>query len=266
MLLVDTLLARDRQAGAAVAETTVPLQGPFIDPETGFLPEAFIELAAQTAAAASGFDASQDGSPGANGFLVGVDAFSWLGRARPGETVRIEVATTFTFGAVSILNAQIRGANSLLAQGDIRLWQETAQGGAPVVSPPPAVVVSLEQTLRQGLTVLPGRNNRQCVGHGSWTFAPESAVFAGHFPGNPILPAFLQLAMVRTAAQRVLGCSLLPVAAGRIKFSAFIRPLEQATVETTGHEEHGRLKTHFILLHHSNTVSKGALDFAVNRQ
>lgn len=56
--------------------------------------------------------------------------------------------------------------------------------------------------------------------------------FTGHFPGNPVLPALLQTAMVRLLIEDVLGepCSL---AIRNAKFSLPIRPDAVVTVQVT---------------------------------
>lgn len=56
--------------------------------------------------------------------------------------------------------------------------------------------------------------------------------FTGHFPGNPVLPALLQTAMVRLLIEDVLGepCSL---AVRNAKFSLPIRPDAVVTVQVT---------------------------------
>ncbi len=55
--------------------------------------------------------------------------------------------------------------------------------------------------------------------------------FSGHFPGQPVLPAIVQLAMVRYLAECVLGGSLLPVRYERTKFRAMIQPGEKVVVD-----------------------------------
>ena len=54
--------------------------------------------------------------------------------------------------------------------------------------------------------------------------------FAGHFPSHPILPAIIQLAVVRYLCELALGKSLLPGDFNRIKFKGMIRPDERVLV------------------------------------
>lgn len=61
-------------------------------------------------------------------------------------------------------------------------------------------------------------------------FLPGFAGFQGHFPGNPILPAIIQLATVRFVAERALGHGLAPALCKKIKFKGMIRPGNPVTV------------------------------------
>jgi len=54
--------------------------------------------------------------------------------------------------------------------------------------------------------------------------APDSAWFAGHFPGDPVLPGIAQLGMVRETACRVFGERFRLSGFSRIKFKKIIRP------------------------------------------
>ena len=52
------------------------------------------------------------------------------------------------------------------------------------------------------------------------SFPPDSPCLAGHFPGNPVVPAAAILAAVTAWAERELGCRVAGVASAR-----FRRPL-----------------------------------------
>ncbi|MBW2164233.1 MAG: hypothetical protein JRF43_07295, partial [Deltaproteobacteria bacterium] len=99
MLIVNQLLERNEDT--ALAEAIVPTEGIFLDPQAGLLPEYFIELIAQSIAAINGFDARKENRPPLIGYLVGIDNFSWIDRARPGETLQVSIKKTFEFQAVT---------------------------------------------------------------------------------------------------------------------------------------------------------------------
>ena len=59
----------------------------------------------------------------------------------------------------------------------------------------------------------------------SYRFAPDFIGFSGHFPGYPILPAFVQVLMVQTMAEEVKGRPLkvLDPGKGQISKGSFSR-------------------------------------------
>lgn len=54
----------------------------------------------------------------------------------------------------------------------------------------------------------------------AWFIAPDHPVFAGHFPGAPVVPGVLLLAMVLDAAAEWLGGAVHPVRLRQAKFPA----------------------------------------------
>ena len=125
MLLVGRLLHRDRDVEFAVVEAVVPEGGVFVDPAGELLPEYFIELVAQSMAAVNGYDCRCDGLASGRGFLVGIDGFFWDGGAVSGETLQVEIAKIFEFGAVTVMKGQVLNkAAEVLAGGEIKAWEE----------------------------------------------------------------------------------------------------------------------------------------------
>lgn len=62
-------------------------------------------------------------------------------------------------------------------------------------------------------------------------FAASQPVFAGHFPGHPILPGVFQLEMARIAAEAVAGSTMVVREIVKAKFRRPIRPEETIRVE-----------------------------------
>ena len=104
MLFVERLL--EREGDWAVAETTLPTSGIAVC-DGKLLPEYFIELIAQTAALANGFDLFCEGRAPNDGMLVGIDGFTTTDIARPGILVRIETDKTFSFGPINVISGTI---------------------------------------------------------------------------------------------------------------------------------------------------------------
>lgn len=124
MSLINRLLARDRAVGSARAEVISPKAGIFVQGQA-LAPEYFIELIAQTAAAATGHDAVEDSASGSQGYLVGVDEFSWPGQVMAGEQLEVAIQKTFAFGQVSIMEGWVRNSRGEeVARGKVRVWEE----------------------------------------------------------------------------------------------------------------------------------------------
>jgi len=125
MLLVSTLVHRDRPGNFSVVVATAPHSGVFLGPDGGVIPEYFVELVAQGGAAVNGYDAITDNAGKTRGFLVGIDSFIWQGSASPGEELRVELVKTFEFGPVTMMRGQVfnRG-NQMLAEGEIKAWEQ----------------------------------------------------------------------------------------------------------------------------------------------
>ncbi len=127
MLFIDSLI--ERLADRATASAVVPENGICFDPVQGVLPEFFIEVIAQTMAAVNGYDALCDGKKTHDGFLVGIDEFSFGGTPTAGRTIRIEIEKTFEFGAVKIIRGQVFDEDILLASGTIKVWENEVSDG-----------------------------------------------------------------------------------------------------------------------------------------
>lgn len=125
MLLVDRLVARDREANSSAVEALVPVDGIFVEQGRRIMPEYFIELVAQAMAAVNGYDSLVYGAETGRGFLVGVDGFSWQGTAEPGDLLRVEMAKNFEFGPVTVMAGKVLNeAGEILASGEIKAWEE----------------------------------------------------------------------------------------------------------------------------------------------
>jgi 3-hydroxyacyl-[acyl-carrier-protein] dehydratase len=64
----------------------------------------------------------------------------------------------------------------------------------------------------------------------SYCFAPEFIGFSGHFPGYPILPAFIQVLMVMSMAEEVKGRNLSFSSLEKAKFQNKIFPGQEIEV------------------------------------
>lgn len=85
--------------------------------------------------------------------------------------------------------------------------------------------------------------------------------FEGHFPGQPILPAVIQLLVVRSLSSDLLGLPLEPVRTGRLKFKGMVGPGDRVKVRIDIKKEEGNWLSKFKLDHEGTTISSGAVIF-----
>ena len=86
---------------------------------------------------------------------------------------------------------------------------------------------------------LPGDDGPMVFG---FRFPASDPVFAGHFPGRPILPGVFQIEMVRLAAETVLNFPLGVREIRKAKFQRPIRPDERARVGLRLSEKEGTIE------------------------
>ncbi len=77
-------------------------------------------------------------------------------------------------------------------------------------------------------------------------FDAAQPVFAGHFPGHPILPGIFQLEMARVAAEVVLGAALAVRAITKAKFRRPILPAETIRLELKLTENGGAMQARAV--------------------
>jgi 3-hydroxymyristoyl/3-hydroxydecanoyl-(acyl carrier protein) dehydratase/predicted hotdog family 3-hydroxylacyl-ACP dehydratase len=231
LLLVESLTGR--KESRSEAEAVLPQTGLFV--EDGVVQgEYFIELVAQTAALGNCYDRTVSTSPPQGGMIVGVDTFSWPGAPLGPGKVHIRTEVTMVFGPMKVVRGEVRQGTTLLAVGEVKVWEggETLPEGSEAESSP---APSMGQW--QGL----GSAMAACCRHwqdspveekgrsvqGEFLFPSSFPGFQGHFPGNPLLPAVLQLAAARYGAGRLLGRPLTLSALQKVKFKGMVRPEEK---------------------------------------
>ena len=70
----------------------------------------------------------------------------------------------------------------------------------------------------------PARETEEGTFVKSYSFAPDFIGFAGHFPGYPVLPAFMQVLTALTMAEEVRGRSIKLTSLIKAKFRTEIHP------------------------------------------
>jgi len=88
-----------------------------------------------------------------------------------------------------------------------------------------------------------------------FSFSEAFIGFDGHFPGNPILPAMVQLMLGEIVAAEAAGKSFVTSDAARAKFVRQVVPGELITVSGTLSEKDGATKANITLTVDGETAS-----------
>lgn len=106
------------------------------------------------------------------------------------------------------------------------------------------------------------KEERRLDASADFRFPPDFAGFQGHFPGNPILPAIVQLTAVRFVAERAVGHGLAPALCQKIKFKGIIRPGNPVTVNLAMKKAGGKWGGNFSLKRpDGEVVASGLVEF-----
>ena len=85
--------------------------------------------------------------------------------------------------------------------------------------------------------------------------------FNGHFPGQPVLPAVIQLAAIRSLTSELVGLELEPVRTGRLKFKGMVGPGDLINVRVDIRREGENWSSEFKMDHEGSTISSGSIIF-----
>lgn len=92
---------------------------------------------------------------------------------------------------------------------------------------------------------------------------PDFIAFSGHFPGHPVLPAFVQLLMGQCALQIRTARDWRLRRVGRAKFLKTIRPDQPVTVCWNERPLDDGLRGHFTLMVDGHKAAAFTIEFAV---
>ena len=122
MLLIKELTTRTIQSATALASAADAGACKTID--NGLLPEYFIEIMAQTVAAAFGYDAKIKGVPPKEGYIVGINDFSFTNIPIIGDTLEINIGLEHDLGSVKVLNADVTADKRKIASAELKVWEQ----------------------------------------------------------------------------------------------------------------------------------------------
>ena len=197
MCLIEQVLdihAAGGRAGAMVREGNL-----LVTPDGALDRSAYLELMAQTFAALKGWRDRRHGQPSQVGYLVGATGVECLGSARIGDKLTTTIQETATFGAFKIVQGHVYVRDQRLASGELRLWLKPLRSKPGTMDKSPVKETSHPLTpLKQAIQAAashPFKWKTDRIVVQSFCFPPEFIAFQGHFPGNPLLPAFAQVQM-----------------------------------------------------------------------
>ncbi|MDJ0622543.1 MAG: hypothetical protein QNJ17_06240 [Desulfocapsaceae bacterium] len=122
MLLIDKLLSRDGKMTTASA--IIESDSIYKDPQHGILPEYFIEIIAQTMAAANGFDAYLNLAPVKNGFITEVSSFSLCENKVNYLEFVITVEEVMALGSMKLMKGEVFAASISLAVAELKIYED----------------------------------------------------------------------------------------------------------------------------------------------
>lgn len=236
MLLLDELTeyAPDRAAGKAVIASS----NPFLD-STGRLQGAcFVELLAQLAAAAEGYEARMAGEAVKSGYLAGVNEFIIHRQALRGDALDLRMNKTLKMGNVTVLEGVAFLGDELLAGGILKLFIAEEDADAPLTGDAvtPYAGSSIHDAVVRNLSPLDisPENGRAA---GEFRFDENFPGFDGHFPGNAILPGVVMVDMVIALCESACRHSLALTNIERAKYSGRVSPGDVVRVEVKMSED-----------------------------
>lgn len=222
--LIEHLL--EVHAAAARASVTVRADSLHVNADGTLDPTAHLELMGQTFAAAKSWRDRQLGRPPRVGFLAGATGVDASDTARIGDRLTIAIKQTGAFGAFAMLEGRIYRDDRRIAGGQLKLWiapshhapSDTQNEASPWPPQPPTPLKKAIQAASN--QPLKWEKNRRIAQ--SFCFPPEFIAFRGHFPGNPLLPAFVQLRMAQVMLE---SAAQAPLQLERIDNAKFREPL-----------------------------------------
>ncbi len=118
-LLVDRLLSQGERRGRV--DVVIKPDCPWLTEDNMLGKPAYIEIASQAMAA---IDSFMYNNQVRGGMLVGVKNFRFYGEAAVGDTLTVEIFKSAQLGNVGIIEAKILDNEKLIAEGELKIWQE----------------------------------------------------------------------------------------------------------------------------------------------
>lgn len=222
--LIEHLLEVNADSGRASA--TVRAGSLYVNADGTLDGTAYLELMGQTFAAVKGWRDREQGHPPRAGVLAGATRVDCTGTARVGEQLTVAIQQSGTFGPFEMIEGHICRQDQHIASGQLKLWLnplhdpsgDITNTARQKTTPP---LISLKKAIRAA-----SERPMEWEANGSiaqsFCFPPAFIAFRGHFPGNPLLPAFVQIQMAHVMLE---FAGQAPLQLERIDKAKFREPL-----------------------------------------
>ena len=230
--LIDTLQAVDDRGGRA--GVCIPDNPLFVAPDGVLNPTGHLELIAQTFAAVKGWRERHRNIPPQTGYLVGANDFTLSGSAGIGDRLTITIEEDDAFAPFVRVQGRVHRQSRCLARGRLKLWlapPDEKPAPAPVSEAPVAALPSApwDQALASAALCPLEWENDHTIAR-SFCFPQSFMAFQGHFPGNPVLPAFAQVRVVLTMLASAWRNPIVLERLDKAKFREPLRPGQRVQV------------------------------------
>ena len=122
MLFISALTSREDDKATAIAS----IKGNEIcySAKHGILPEFFIEIMAQTMAAAHGYDALLHNTPPREGYIAGINWFTLNKIPDDSCDLEIQVKMNLAMGPLKIMEGEVVSGSESIAKAELKVWEE----------------------------------------------------------------------------------------------------------------------------------------------
>ncbi len=122
MLLIKELTARENNRAEALA--SISDAGICTTSDQGILPEYYIEIMAQTVAAAFGYDALINNESPTEGYIVGIDKYSLINLPAKWDELHIHVQLEHDLGTVKVMAGEVFSDTEKLVTAELKVWKK----------------------------------------------------------------------------------------------------------------------------------------------
>ncbi|MGE5528347.1 MAG: hypothetical protein ACM3X6_04295 [Patescibacteria group bacterium] len=240
------LLKTENDAGES--QVVIQKDNFFLDDRGQLSNTALIEYVNQLNAAVSGYNDRHHGKPAKKGLFVGLQDAEFLRPVHVGDTLKIEAVKQEEVAQVNFVQGVIYRGAVKIAQVMTKLYEAKDPSEFDAIANPARILKSRTKGKRAQAPAYIDSNLQRLLFEHSWGIAPaestislcfslpeESAVFDGHFPGNPILPGVILLEIGMLAMGLIVKKTVRLQSIKKMKISSVVVP-EQTVSVTAGIE------------------------------